>query len=103
MKTQHTTGRINVTADGFDEAMNAFRFLITFPDANPGQKAQAVDDCRHLEKSWNSHEDLVAACKRALPWIGKMIADNGHLNSVLPNDCIGAMEQLEAALAKVGK
>jgi hypothetical protein len=44
--------------------------------------------------------ELLAACKRALPWIGRLIADNAHLNSVAPNDAIGAMQQLEAAIAK---
>jgi hypothetical protein len=46
------------------------------------------------------HEELVAACQRALPWIAKMIADGAHLNSVAPNDCVGAMEQLQAVLAR---
>lgn len=44
--------------------------------------------------------DLLEACKRALPWVCKMIADGGHKNSVAPNDCIGAMEQLGAAIDK---
>lgn len=44
--------------------------------------------------------DLYFACERMLPWIGKLIADGGHLNSVAPNDAIGAMQQAEAALAK---
>lgn len=44
--------------------------------------------------------ELLAACVRALPWLGKMIADKAHLNSVAPNDCVGAMQQLEAAIAK---
>lgn len=44
--------------------------------------------------------DLAAACKRAIPWLGKLIADGAHLNSVAPNDAIGALEQLEAAIAR---
>lgn len=41
---------------------------------------------------------LKAALERALPWLGRLIADGGHLNSVAPNDAIGAMEQADAAL-----
>lgn len=41
---------------------------------------------------------LRAALKRAIPWLGRMIADGGHLNSILPNDCVGALDQAEAAI-----
>lgn len=41
---------------------------------------------------------LLAALKRATPWIGKLIADGGHLHSVAPNDAIGALQQMEAAI-----
>lgn len=44
--------------------------------------------------------ELLEACQRALPWIGKMIADGAHMHSVAPNDCVGAMEQMQAAIAK---
>ncbi len=42
-----------------------------------------------------------AALRRVTPWLGKLIANEGHLDSVAPNDAIGALEQAEAALAKV--
>ena len=41
---------------------------------------------------------LLRAARRALPWIGKMIADGGHLAAVAPNDALGAMEELTAAI-----
>jgi hypothetical protein len=44
--------------------------------------------------------ELLAALKRAVPWLGRLIADGGHLNSVAPNDAIGALAQAEAAIAK---
>ena len=44
--------------------------------------------------------DLLEACEAALPWIGKMIADGAHMNSVAPNACVGAMQRLEAAIRK---
>lgn len=42
--------------------------------------------------------ELYAAAKRAQPWIGKLIADGGHQNAVMPNDAVRAMEMLEAAV-----
>ena len=44
--------------------------------------------------------ELLAALNRALPWLGRLIADGGHLNSVAPNDAIGAMNQAQAAIDK---
>jgi hypothetical protein len=46
--------------------------------------------------------ELLAALRRAVPWLGKMIADGAHLNSVLPRDCEMALAQAEAAIAKAG-
>ena len=45
-------------------------------------------------------DDLVAAVRRAIPWMGKLIADGAHKNSVLPRDAEIALDMLEAALAK---
>jgi hypothetical protein len=44
--------------------------------------------------------ELLAALRRAVPWLGKMIADGAHLNSVLPRDCEMALRQAEAIIAK---
>ena len=54
--------------------------------------------CRDLERE---NARLKAALGRAVPWLGKLIADGGHLNAVAPNDAIGAMDQAQAALDKV--
>ena len=51
-----------------------------------------------IAREHNAHAGLLAACERSLPWIGKMIADGAHKNAVAPNDCIGAMNQLQAAI-----
>jgi hypothetical protein len=32
--------------------------------------------------------------KKSAQWLGKMIADEGHLKSVLPNDCVSTLEQV---------
>jgi Zn ribbon nucleic-acid-binding protein len=55
-----------------------------------------------LKRAIDSHEELLAACERALPWIGKLIADGGHMASVAPNDAVRAMQMLEAAIKKAG-
>lgn len=47
--------------------------------------------------------ELLAALQRAVPWLGKLIADGGHMNSVAPNDAVGALQQAEAAIAKALK
>ena len=44
--------------------------------------------------------ELLEAAERALPWLGKMIADGGHLGAVAPSACVKAMEALQAAIAK---
>lgn len=44
--------------------------------------------------------DLRKACERALPWIGKLIAEGVHEKAIMPNDAIRTMEMLTAALAK---
>ena len=44
--------------------------------------------------------DLLAALRRVAPWIGKLIADGGHLQCVAPQDAVGALDQAEAAIAK---
>lgn len=46
--------------------------------------------------------DLLAACERALPWIGRMIASNVHMQSVAPNDCVGALNEMDSAICKAG-
>lgn len=43
---------------------------------------------------------LLAALQRAAPWLGRMIADGGHLACVAPNDCVGALQQAEAAVVQ---
>lgn len=44
---------------------------------------------------------LESALRRALPWLGRLIADKGHLNAVCPNDAIGAMLQAHVALGEL--
>ena len=46
--------------------------------------------------------DLLAAARRALPWLGKMIADGGHLSAVLPRDAESALDMLQNAINLAG-
>jgi hypothetical protein len=58
-----------------------------------------LDTVRHeLAQSREDNKVLRAALARALPWLGRMIVDGGHLACCAPNDAIGAMEQATAAL-----
>jgi hypothetical protein len=42
---------------------------------------------------------LLHAARMTLPWIGKMISDEGHLSAVMPSHCVKAMNELQAAIA----
>lgn len=44
-----------------------------------------------------------AALRRVIPWLGRLIADGGHLASCAPNDAVGALQQAEAAIYGRGK
>lgn len=52
-----------------------------------------------------SAPELLAALRRVVPWLGKMIADNGHMQAVLPNDAVRSLQMAEAAIeqATAGK
>lgn len=45
---------------------------------------------------------MLAALRRAVPWLGRLIADGGHLRTVAPNDAIGALAEAESILATLG-
>jgi len=47
-----------------------------------------------------TNAQLLTSLKRAAPWLGKLIADDAHLNSVAPGDAIRTLEMVEAAIAK---
>ena len=45
-------------------------------------------------------QELLAALKNAERWLGKMIADGGHNNSVAPQHCEQTLRQVSAAINK---
>lgn len=59
------------------------------------------EDFRYYYEITTAHT-LRLAAQRALPWIGKLIAEGAHMHSVCPNDAVGAMDQLEAAIVQAG-
>lgn len=82
------------------------------PDGNeyPWHVANVMHDCGGDDSQADSNvrliasaPELLAALQRAVPWLGKLIADGGHMNSVAPNDAVGALQQAEAAIAKALK
>lgn len=64
----------------------------------------ALDNAALIVQAVNSHAALLAvaeAAKRCPQWLGKMIADGAHQNCVAPGDCVGTLQRLEQALAKL--
>jgi len=63
---------------------------------NPTHATTAFEDAQLIAAA----PDLLKAAERALPWLGKMLADKGHMHSVAPADCVGAAHDLHAAILK---
>jgi hypothetical protein len=63
-------------------------------------QAATVQEASVLGDALNgaAKKTLRDALKRAVPWLGRLIADKGHLECVCPNDAVGALQQAEAAL-----
>lgn len=70
-----TRGTVQVTADGYDEGRNAFRFFVSVD----GKKGEAVDDCRMIEAAFAAATQCEAMeyngleAIKALPELLKMI------------------------------
>lgn len=64
-------------------------------------KARATECLGALNDAQARIVDLEAALRRAVPWLGKLIADGAHMNAVAPNDAVGALQQAEAILQGV--
>ena len=45
--------------------------------------------------------EMLAALKRATPWLGKLIAEGVHKECVAPLDAENTLKQIEALIAKV--
>jgi hypothetical protein len=43
---------------------------------------------------------MLLALKVAEPWLGKLIADGGHLEAAMPNHAVRALEMVVAAIAQ---
>ena len=69
--------------------------------ANAERIVSCVNACKGINPE--AVPELLKALKRCVPWIGKMIADGAHQNSVAPLDCENALRQAEAAIANATK
>ncbi len=71
--------------------------MVYLTDDNRKRTAEAARTARMLEAA----PEMLAALQRAAPWLGKLIADGGHLQATLPADAVRTLDMVEAALAKV--
>lgn len=78
----------------------ALAVLTTFVDGNLDAGHFPSDAEIELAKRLCAFPAMLKALRKAAPWLGKLIADGGHLNSVAPNDAIGTLQRVEAAIAQ---
>lgn len=73
-----------------------------FVTAMHGDDGFCWDSCEQFEQDHAATfpDEPLAALMRVVPWLGKMIADGGHMTSVAPNDAIRSLQMAEAAIAK---
>jgi hypothetical protein len=83
--TKHTPGPWNVSADGYDPAACAFRFLV---DVAPLTKGDAVSDSRLIAAA----PELLAALRGWVAIFGGCIFNSPHID--------GLLTQARAAIAK---
>lgn len=78
-------------------------------DASPETDENGVgshltrESFRHLEANAVRFSKPLEALKRVVPWLGTMIANEGHLECVAPNAAVAALAQASAAIAATEK
>lgn len=104
-KTTHTEAPW--TLQELETARNGYQDWRTFAIRSPANVCLAVvGDVDRYESEripanarlMAAAPNMLAALRRAAPWLGKLIADKGHENSVLPNDAVRTLEMVEAAI-----
>ena len=102
----HTIGgkpNVAIWADGEHAASGFFReiALVAQDDmANAALIAAAPETAAELDRLRAVNVELLAALKRNVQWVGKLIADGGHINAAAPNAAVYALAQGEAAIAR---
>lgn len=122
--SNHTPGLVALNKDGvtirsahpeLDEVICNTAGTPVHPAFFSDEPGRVEDNARRIVAAWNATADMsdpvkevaalrahATACekalRRAVPWLGRMIADGGHLNAVAPNDAVGALAQAEAAI-----
>ena len=75
-------------------------------EGQPMKTKHRDDFCRPCEsctKRLEAFKEMLEALERAAPWLGKLIANDGHLEAVMPNDAIRTLQMVEAALARAAR
>ena len=62
-------------------------------------ESENLENAALIVKAVNSYEAMREALQQAEMWVGRLIADGGHLNCVMPNHAINTLQKIERALA----
>lgn len=101
MNTKHTPGPWRIGDAGhtvFGPRVSDVRDLQTVAKLVRGNKT--IDTWKANARLIAAAPELLAALERVVPWIGRMIADGGHMAGLLPQDAVGSLDRAEAAIAK---
>jgi hypothetical protein len=60
-----------------------------------------VENAKFIVDAVNNFEEMLWMLERAEIWLGKMIADEGHLKSVAPKHCTDTLEVIEGILNRL--
>ena len=85
------------------EALARAKIIRQEEDAKIRKHTPHIEDfkpAKEIERLQKINTDLLEACKRMLPWIGKMIADGTHLKCVKPTDAENTLILAQQAIAK---
>jgi hypothetical protein len=104
IKTPNSGGHMsnNTHTPGPWRTGDVFNTVFGPPNGNPSPAIVAT-----VNKANKANARLIAAAPemlealtRAAPWLGKLIANNVHMDCVMPNDAIRTLDMIEAAIAK---
>lgn len=76
--------------------MKTVRF--TYPHPSGGYGCNTPGDCSGEYVPAAVARELLAALKRATPWLGRLIVEGVHLKCVAPNDAERTLDHAEAAI-----